>query len=89
MNIEYNVQVWKEEDQFIAHATPIDVASSGKTPDKAKAALEEALRLFLATAREAGTLEQVLEESGYEYSHHSWTSPTWIAMERRSSRVAA
>ncbi len=56
MNVDYNVQIWKEGDQFIAQATPIDVASSGKTPDEAKAALDEAVHLFLATAA-----DQVLE----------------------------
>ncbi len=89
MNVDYNVQVWKEGDQFIAHAMPIDVVSSGKTSDKAKAALDEAVHLFLATAAEAGTLQQVLEEAGYEHNRDRWSSPSWIAIERRSSVVAA
>ena len=32
MNIEYTVQIWQEGDQFIAHAMPLDVMSSGATP---------------------------------------------------------
>ena len=89
MNVDYNVQIWKEGDQFIAHATPIDVVSSGKTPDQAKAALDEAVHLFLVTATETGTLQQVLEESGYEHKRDRWSSPSWIVIERRSSVVAA
>ena len=65
MKIEYTVQMWKEGDQFVAHAMPIDVVSSGQTPQKARAAVDEAVRLFLTTAQEKGTLEQVLEECSY------------------------
>ena len=66
MSIDYTVQIWREGRQYIAHAMPLDVVSSGPTPDQARAALDEAVRLFLETAEEKGTLEQVLEESGYE-----------------------
>ena len=53
MEIEYHVQIWKEGDQFIAHAMPLDVASSGSSPEAARQALDEAVRLFLRTAAES------------------------------------
>ncbi len=71
MNIEYTVQIWKEGNQFIAHAMPLDVMSSGFTPEDAKKALEEAVHLFLDTAAEKGTLNLVLEEVGYEYKENN------------------
>ena len=65
MEIGYNVQIWKEGDQFIAHAMPLDVASSGSSPEKARCALDEAVRLFLHTAAEQGTaLANKLRELG-------------------------
>jgi len=45
---------------------PLDVMSSGTTPQEARQALDEAVRVFLLTAADLGTLDQVLEESGYE-----------------------
>jgi len=33
--IEYTVQIWKEGNQFVAHAMPLDVMSSGRTPEEA------------------------------------------------------
>ena len=63
MKLGYTVQLWREGRHYIAHAVPLDVASSGPTPAKARAALDEAVNLFLETARDAGTLEQVLEEA--------------------------
>jgi predicted RNase H-like HicB family nuclease len=64
MEIEYHVQIWKEGDQFIAHAMPLDVASSGSSPEAARRALDEAVRLFLRTAADHGTLDEVLEDAG-------------------------
>ena len=67
-NVEYTVQIWKEGEQFVAHAMPLDVMSAGKTPDEARKALDEAVHLFLVTAVDMGTLEEILQNSGYEYA---------------------
>jgi predicted RNase H-like HicB family nuclease len=84
MNIEYTVQIWKEGTQFVAHAMPLDVMSSGQTPENARRALDEAVHLFLSTAASIGTLEEILQESGYELNQGRWVSPFWVAVERHS-----
>ncbi|HEX5716839.1 MAG TPA: hypothetical protein VF179_11820 [Thermoanaerobaculia bacterium] len=57
--MEYNIEIWKEDDQFIAHAMPLDVMSSGPTAEAARKALDEAVSLFLETAAEMGSLEEI------------------------------
>lgn len=89
MRIEYTVQIWKEGSQFVAHAMPIDVASAGETPDKARAALDEAVQLFLLTAQEKGTLTDLLEECSYQLRNGSWLAPEWVAVERYSTLLRA
>jgi predicted RNase H-like HicB family nuclease len=64
MNLDMTVHIYKEGAQYVAHAMPLDVMSSGGTPEAARQALDEAVRAFLLTASDIGTLEQVLEESG-------------------------
>ena len=88
MNIEYTVQIWKEGNQYIAHAMPLDVMSSGKTPEEAKNALKEAIDLFIATAKEMGTLNDILEECGYRRKDNKFFSPPWIAVERQQAELA-
>jgi predicted RNase H-like HicB family nuclease len=88
MQIEFTVHIWKEGDQFIAHALPLDVASSGPTPEASRQALDEAVQLFIKTAEEHGTLEEVLEEAGYEREREEWRSPSWVAVERRIATVS-
>jgi predicted RNase H-like HicB family nuclease len=89
MDIDYTVQIWREGGQFIAHAMPLDVASSGATPPAARTALEEAVKLFIQTAEQHGTLTEVLEDAGYEYDGARWCSPDWICIEKHSAPVAA
>ena len=89
MRIDYQAQIWRENDQCIAHAQPLDVASSGETPEAARAALEEAVQLFLATATDHGTLETVLEEAGYALRDGKWRAPDWVSSEPASALVEA
>jgi predicted RNase H-like HicB family nuclease len=87
MNLEYTAQIWKEGDQFIAHAMPLDVMSSGPTVEAAREALDEAVSLFLETAAEVGTLEEVLQECGFDLQEGHWVSPSWVAVEKHSTVV--
>jgi predicted RNase H-like HicB family nuclease len=89
MKIEYTVQIWSERDQFVAHAMPLDVMSSGRTPEKARAALDEAVHLFLVTAADQGSLEVILHDAGYELRSGEWFSPSWAATERHSTALPA
>ena len=89
MNIDYTVHIWGEGNQFVAHAMPLDVMSSGQTPAEARAALDEAVHVFLATAAEQGSLEEVLYEAGYELRDGEWAGPSWVATERHSVAVPA
>ena len=89
MDIDYTVQIWREGNQFIAHAMPLDVASSGATPETARSALEEAVKLFLKTAEQHGTLAGVLDDAGYEYDGTNWRCPDWISIERHTAPATA
>lgn len=87
MKVEYTVHIWKEGDQFVAHAIPLDVMSCGGTPDEARSALDEAVRLFLSTSASRGVLEEILREAGYEERGGDWLNPPWVAIERHSTAV--
>ena len=89
MQIEYTVQIWKEGEQFVAHAMPLDVMSAGQTPDEARKALDEAVHLFLVTAEEMGTINEVLEDAGYRADQGNWIGPSWVAWEKRAAVLGA
>ncbi len=82
MTIELNIRVWREGKSYIAHALPLDVSSAGDTPEAARAALREAVDLFVATAKDQGTLDEVLEECGYTFSGGQWRAPQIVDQQR-------
>ena len=57
------MQIWREGSQYVAHALPLDVASAGASPKAARAAVHEAVGLFLVTARAHGTLDELIEDA--------------------------
>jgi len=87
MQIDYTVQIWREGNQYVAHALPLDVMSSGTTVEEARRALDEAVHLFLTTATEVGTLDLVLEEAGYNLTDDRWQSPYWVSIERHTAEL--
>ena len=87
MTIDFTINVWQEGSQCIAHALPLDIMSSGPTPEGARAAVDEAVRCFLKTAADIGTLDQVLEECGFELGNGEWKSPNWIGVQRHAVAV--
>ena len=87
IDIEYTIQIFREGNQFIAHAMPLDVMSSGSTAEAARTALDEAVQLFLETAADMGNLEEILQEVGYAFEQENWISPSWIAIERHSTAL--
>lgn len=89
MHIDYTIHIWKEGKHYIAHAMPINVMSSGPSPDEARKALMEAVALFIETAVEMGSLDDVLEDCGYHFEENEWVSPAWISVERASAGIGS
>lgn len=51
--------IWKEGKRYVSKCPELGVASYGATPEKAKAALGEAVELYISNARKLGILEDV------------------------------
>jgi predicted RNase H-like HicB family nuclease len=51
--------IWPEGNRFVSRCPEIGVASCGKSPTAARQALQEAVELWVANARELGTLSEI------------------------------
>jgi predicted RNase H-like HicB family nuclease len=71
-DIGFTAHIFREGDMCVAHVAALDVSSCGKTTAEARRNLQAAVRGFLETAEEMGTLEDVLEESGYRFENGQW-----------------
>jgi predicted RNase H-like HicB family nuclease len=68
--------LFEKDGQIVGLCLELNVSSFGDTPDEARAALQEAVTLYLEECRRMGTLEMVLEEAGYR---HAPTAPDhWL-----------
>lgn len=56
----------------MAHVPELDVSSCGETADEARRNIKDAVRGFLETAEEMGTLSDILKEAGYRQDGDGW-----------------
>jgi len=61
-------QIWKEGGMYTAYCPELDLASCGKTVSEARNNLHEALEIFVEETARKGTLEEILDEAGYDPS---------------------
>ena len=60
-NVIFRVEIFEEEDQFIALCPELNVSSYDDTLEGVKRSIHEAVELFLEECEEAVTLEEVLK----------------------------
>jgi predicted RNase H-like HicB family nuclease len=87
MNLSIRVEIFKEDDVFVALSPELNVSSFGETIDEAKESIKEAIEAFLDECRDMGTLDEVLEESGFLKVENNWQSRRPVAEENLALAV--
>jgi predicted RNase H-like HicB family nuclease len=81
MNISVRIEIFKEGDVYVVLSPELNVSSFGETIEDAKRSIKEAIEAFIEECERMGTLEDVLEESGFSRINDSWRSRKPIAEE--------
>ncbi len=81
MNISVRLEIFKEGDVYVAVSPDLNVSSFGDSIDDAKKSVEEAIEAFIEECKRMGTLEDVLEESGFLKINGSWESRKPVVQE--------
>ncbi len=81
MKISVKIEIFKEGDAYVALAPDINVSSFGETVEDAKKSIKEAIGIFVEECQEIGTLEDVLEESGFSKLNNTWESRKPVSEE--------
>ena len=82
MKLDFRIEIFKENKQYVSVAPELNVSSVGKTKGEAKVSLREAVELFLEECKRMGTLEEVLTEAGFKIERKSWRSEDPLVAER-------
>jgi predicted RNase H-like HicB family nuclease len=59
-------ELWKEGNMYVSYCPELDIASCGETIDQAKKNLGEVILINLEEAQKIGTLENLLQEAGFD-----------------------
>ncbi len=81
MKIFVRIEIFKEDDVYVALAPELNVSSFGETIEDAKKSVKEAIEAFIEECERMGTIEDVLEESGFLKVDDIWESRKPIAEE--------
>lgn len=71
----FRAETFKENDLFVSLSPELGVSSFGTSAKEARDSLKEAVILFLEECDRMGTLDTVLEESGFKIQGKSWLPP--------------
>jgi predicted RNase H-like HicB family nuclease len=63
-DICFTVHTFKEGETYVAYVPELDLSSCGATDEEARRNIRDAVRGFLETSTEMGTLAEILEEAG-------------------------
>jgi predicted RNase H-like HicB family nuclease len=68
MKLKLTEELWKEGNMYVSYCPELDVASCGETVNQAKKNLREAILINLEEAQKLGTLNDLLQEAGFDES---------------------
>ncbi len=80
-NITFRTEVFKEGEAYVAVCPELNVSSFGGTVLEAKNSLVEAVEAFLEECETMGSLNEVLEEAGFEKADSKWVTRKPVAEE--------
>jgi predicted RNase H-like HicB family nuclease len=86
-DISFTVHTFKEGKTFIAYVPELDLSSCGATDEEARKNVRDAVRGFLETSAEMGTLAEILEEAGYERNGETWRAPEFVSLDRLTMSI--
>jgi len=88
---EFNLPVsfLREGDKYIAYTPALDLSTCGQSYQEAKKRFGEIVNIFFEELINKGTLEEVLNDLGWQRTQTKWNPPVVIAQELQTIRVTA
>lgn len=75
----------REGKQFVAYSPALDLSTSAATLEAAEKRFDEVVHIFFEELLRKGTLEEVLEDLGWQKVDQEWEPPQVV--EHRTERV--
>ena len=85
--VDYTVHIFREGEAYVAYVPELDLSSCGASDEEARRNIRDAVRGFVETSRDMGTLGEILEEAGYVREGDAWRAPEFVPLDRFSTSV--
>jgi len=89
VQVSLPVQIIKQGDKFIAFTPALDLSTSGDTIEQAQGRFAEVVNIFIEELIEAGTLENVLQELGWQKFDHKLQPPQIVSQNNFDLKIPA
>lgn len=89
LKFDLPVSILREGKKFIAFSPALDLSTSGNTHKQARKRFREIIDIFFEELAEKGTLEEVLQELGWERVRRNWNPPLLVSQELQTVKVPA
>lgn len=89
MNFKFNLPVifFKEKSAFVAYSPALDLSTAGKTFASVKKRFTEAANLFFEEIIKKGTINEALEDLGWQKTKKNWLPPQIISHEPETIQI--
>ena len=83
------VLIFQEGEKIIAYSPALDLSTYGNTEKQAKQRFDEAVSIFFAECLKMGTLDEVLEECGWQKltDGRHWLPPAFKSYKEESIQI--
>jgi len=81
-DFSFTAHIFKEGETYVAYVPALDLSSCGATDEEARRNIRDAVRGFLAASEDLGTLDEILQEAGYEPEADGWRAPEFVSVDR-------
>lgn len=81
------ISILREGDSFIAYTPALDLSTVGDTMEQAQRRFEEAVQLFFEEISAKGTVNEALEELGWQKKNNQFTPPVVVSHQTETFSV--
>lgn len=87
-NLQLPVSVFREGKHFIAYTPVLDLSTSGKNYEQVKKRFNEIVAIFFEELIKKGTINEVLENLGWQKVKNQWMPPDLISQESEKMQLS-
>ncbi|MFH1226029.1 MAG: hypothetical protein V1684_01955, partial [bacterium] len=84
LEIKLPVSILREGERFVAYTPALDLSTSGQSYEEVKKRFSEIVNIFFEELIKKNTIEEVLQDLGWQHIQTGWNPPVMISQESQT-----